>query len=61
VSTWHVCTHDWPVGAPLSSGAVARVIAEFDRWHEVALESLARTSPPADHHARRAGENTEAS
>lgn len=43
---------DWPVGNPVDPDALDRVLAEFDRWHPVAVRQLAELN-------RRAGEHTE--
>jgi hypothetical protein len=58
--TWHVCTHDWPVGDPLDPELVRRVLADFDRYYDGAVRSLAEVPEPAeDGRMRAAGERSE--
>lgn len=46
--SYHVCTHDWPTTPSLRPEQVLRVLAEFDRYHAVAVRSLAEIPVP-DH------------
>ena len=59
MTTWHACTHDWPVGGtPLSTESIRRVLGQFDQHFPAAVESLACTSLP-EPAARLAAESTE--
>lgn len=48
---------EWPLtGQPVDADALDQVLAEFDRWHPIAVESLAETAERIEHEASTFGD-----